>query len=178
MTTNLALNNSIDVINAKLTTASNILYNCSVLLYQKIPQKSVTYAPFDNAVVNYQYVPANLQFSLYFGLNQIQTIITYYVNNVNAVLADIVASGFEAQLSNKINTLNQSISQLNNYAIALYQGQQTKIKNYVTPTPMSIRSALLLNNFSLNNLDIVILYNINSIYSLNYIPAGTELILL
>lgn len=176
--TNLALKNSVEVINADLANLSTILYNCSVLLYRSIPQKTITYAPFDNATVNYNYVPPSLRYTVLFGLNQIQTVISYYVDNVNSVLTKIDDAGLSSQVSNKINSLNQSIAQLNYFAISLYQGQQANIKTYTTPYAMSIRSALLLNNLPLTNINLVILYNINQIYSLNYIPAGVQLMLL
>lgn len=173
-----AINNAIEVINQQCTKLSTILYNCSVLLYQQILQKSITYSPFENATVNYDYVPTGIQYSLYFGKNQIQTVIQYYVDNVNIVLTQINSYGMESQLTSKINSLNNSITALNNFAVSLYEGQQNNVTVYITPYPMSIRSALLLNNLTLNNLATVILYNMDNGYSFNYIPQGTQLILL
>ena len=173
-----AVNSAIEVINEECTNLSKILYNCSVLLYQQIPQTNISYAPFDNAIVDYNYVPSGLQYYLYFGQNQIQTVIDYYVTNVNAVLTQINDYGLQSQLINKINSLQSSIASLNNFAVSLYEGQQNNIIIYITPYAMSIRSALLLNNLTLNNLSKVVLYNMNNVYSFNYIPQGVQLLLL
>ena len=173
-----AINNAIEVINEECANLSKILYNCSVLLYQQIPQTSISYAPFDNATVDYNYVPDGLHYYLYFGQNQIQTVIDFYVNNVNAVLTQINNYGLQNQLITKINSLQSSIASLNNFAVSLYEGQQNNIIIYIVPYAMSIRSALLLNNLTLNNLATVILYNMSNVYSFNYISKGTQLLLL
>lgn len=175
---NLEINQDIININNSLSNLSLILYNSGVLLYKKILQKSLTYAPFDNATINYDYVPPNLQYNFYFTTNQIQVIMAHYVNNVNNVITMIVNSGLESQFNNKINQLNESIAQLNDFAISLYNGSNNNIIHYITPNPMSIRSALLLNGLSLNNMELVIIFNMDNINTLNYIDAGVELILL
>src|SRR3954470_23512101 len=103
---NLALQQDINNINNSLITLSLQLLNCSILLYKKIPQKSITYASFDNAIVDFNYTPIHLKYDFYFGANQIQTIISYYVDNTNIVLTMIIDSGLEAQFNAKINVLN------------------------------------------------------------------------
>lgn len=173
---NLELNNEINNLNNSLTNLSVILLNCSILLYQNVVQKSITYAPFDNATVNYNYTPQNLQYSLFFGINQIQEVITYYVNQANTVLTNIQNIGLSSQMSAKINEVNNSISQLDTFATALYNGQQSQLKSYTVPYNMSIRSALLLNGLTTNNIQLIQLYN--SLDSVNWIPVGTVLLLL
>ncbi len=175
---NLELQQQINNINSNLSILSLQLLNCSILLYKKIPQKSIDYAPFDNAIVNFTYTPPQLQYDFYFGQNQIQQVITYYVGNVNTILALLIDSGLESQFTPKINQLNSSIAQLNNFATSLYNGSNSKIISYTVPYPMSIRSALLLNNLTLDNMALVILFNMNTINTVNYIDVGTVLILL
>lgn len=173
---NLELDNEINKLNTSLTNLSLTLLNCSILLYQNVVQKSITYAPFDNATVDYNYTPQNLQYSLFFGINQIQEVITYYVDQTNLVLTNIENTGLSSQMSAKINELNSSVSQLNTFAMALYNGQQSQLKSYTVPYNMSIRSALLLNGLTTNNIQLIQLYN--SLDSVNWILQGTVLLLL
>lgn len=172
------INSAIETLNQMVTKLYNILYNSNVLLYQQIPQKQINYPPYGAAIVDYNYIAPNLQYYLYFGTNQIQSVIDYYVEQANIVLAQIKDYGLEAQLAQKINDIKVSITYLNLWAIALYNNQQNNFTVYTTPYAMSIRSALLLNNLSLNNMGLVLIYNMNNVDSFNYIPAGTRLILL
>ena len=175
---NLALNNQVNNINIELSNLGKVLLNCSVLLYKKVVQKSLSYAPFDNATVDYTYAPSYLEYDSYFTQNQIQVVLQYYTDKVDSVIALIIATGIESQFNQKINELNISISNLSDFALALYNGQNNRILMYTTQFGMSIRTALLLNGFTLNNLPLVMLFNMSNINTINYIDKGVELILL
>lgn len=164
-------------LNARLTNVSQVLYNSSVLLYQNILQNNYKNFEYDRAVVNYDYVPIYYQFINFMSFSQIGDVIQNYTNNVNELLVWIRQNGLDVYLQSKVTALTQSISTLNNFAVNLYNNQQSSIYTYIIPYDMSLRTALVLNKIDLSKLDLILLYNIGSIQTTQFLQTGFNLIL-
>lgn len=151
------------------------LLNCSVLLYQKSIKKSLNFGDWDNFVIDYNYVPPNLQFNFYFLQSQMNTVIEFYVLQSNKLLDALAQSDYNNIAGNYVNLINQGISNINWLATSLWNEVNNAIINYTIPYNMSIRTALFLNNMTTDNLNLIAILNSNNIGTLNFIRAGTTI---
>lgn len=176
---NIILTNQINTINTSLTTLSKVFYNASVLIYQGIPNKTVTDVVFDNAVIDFTYIPSYFKFLNILSYSQVGIIIEYYVKQVNIFIALVRSYNLYSQLQGKIIELEKSISTIDNFSKALLGIETQSIFQYNVPTNMSLRKAMFLNNLDFNTqIEEVLFLNIGRIVTVNYIPKGTNILLM
>jgi hypothetical protein len=178
MLQNLAIINIQTELNNKLQFLSNVLYNSSVYLYQNIAQNTYTNLQYDIAKVNYDYLPTYYQYVQFISFSQIGDVIQNYTNQANSIITFINQTGLANVLQSKINSITQSISTLNNFAVNLYNNQQSSLYIYVVPTRMSIRTAMFKNNIDFSQLDLILLYNLGVIQTVQILPQGFNLTLI
>lgn len=164
-------------LNNKMKTLSNQLYNCSLLLYKGIPQNQYTNLQYQVAEIDYNYVPSYYKFNNFLSEGQISSIIQYYTNQANSVIKFIDTNFLTTLLQDTINNINTSIATLNNFASSLYNNEQVNMYQFIIDKPMSLRKAMIINGIDLSNMDLIILYNIGRIQTVQYLPAGFSLTL-
>ena len=160
-------------VNSQLNTISLTLRNCTLLIYKLCPQNTYKNPYWDSMTIDYNYVPATMFYATILTLGQMNFIVDYYVGVVNQLLDYIHTNSLQSILIAVINQLNQSITAIDSFAKAMYQGSYSNVIDYTVPYNMSLNTALYLNNIPASNLEITMLYNLGVISLFSFIPKGT-----
>lgn len=145
------------------------LFNCTLYVY-RYGNSSVKISQLSASEINYQYIPKSLNQIKKYTLPQGDIIMNYYYEQTNIVLALIASYGIESIANDLIIQIKKSITNLS--AVCQSIGNKITTNYFVTPTDMSIRRVLSLNNLQLNRIGLVLELNPH-IISANYVPQNT-----
>lgn len=149
-----------------LTTILNTYKSIIAFFYKKILQTKYTNVDLTKFTINYTLLLPSSEFIIFLNENQVNAQVQAYIDLCTALVTFITTSIntqnvlFYEQIQNK---LDDSITQLNGFALSLLDAQYDSLYTYTVPYDMSMSNAMYLNDLDLDT------YNLQA--SLNYIQA-------
>lgn len=146
-----------------LTTILNTYKSIVAFFYQKIAQTKYTNVDLKKFNIDYALLLPSSQFIIFLNENQVNAQMQAYIDLCNTLITYITTNLatqnvlFFEQIQNQ---LNNSITQLNGFALSLLDAQYENLYSYTVPYDMSMSNVLYLNDINLNT------YNLQA--SLNY----------
>lgn len=153
---------NLEIINA-LTIIESTYKTMRAFFYQKVIQNTYVNNQLKVYLIDYSLLLPGSQFINDLNTAQVNAQIQYYINLCNTLVLGITTTiNLQQDLFyERIQvTLNDSISQINGFGIALIKAKYLTIFNYIVEYDMSFSEALYNNNISLDQ------YALNA--SLNY----------
>lgn len=173
-----------------LTVILNTYVSIVTFFYQRIPQTQYTNTALSNATpqylnglqvsgIDYNLLLPSSQYILRLNQNQVNAQMQSYIDACNALI-DYINTNVNTQTilfyQQIQNQLNDSITQLNGFAVSLLDAQYSTLFVYTVPYPMAMSTALYLNNISLDTYNLQAQLNAE-LADFNNLIVNTKLIL-
>jgi hypothetical protein len=169
---------NITVINS-LTLILSTYQSIVAYFYQRIPQNKYTNNILATYAINYELLLPSSEYIFRLNQNQVNAQIQSYIDLCNALM-DYINTNVNTQTilfyQQIQNQLNDSITQLNGFAVSLLDAEYQSLRVYTVPYDMSLSTALYINNINLDTYDLQTKLNAE-LADFNNLKTNTKLIL-
>jgi hypothetical protein len=145
-------NNIID----SLTNILNTYKSITAFFYKKIAQNKYTNVDLSKFNIDYNLLLPASEFIIFLNENQVNAQMQSYIDMCN-ILIDYIVKNVQTQniifYESIQNQLENSITQLNNFALSLLEARYESIYSYTVEYDMSFSQALYLNEINLDEYD-------------------------